>query len=312
MDSFSPMMVIEKITMLFLVLLCGYYAAKRGFLSEKTPRSLSLFLVNVTQPALIVASFHMPYTPEKIRTGLIILAASVLIHIAVALLAAPFTRRVKDPDSNRVYRYALIFANCSFLGFPVLDSIFGEGVGVFYGTFYCIMFNVFNFTYGISLLRRGRGERPKWYRAILNPGVLSTIVGVMIYLCRIPLPGVISSTLKMVGDMTFPVSMVIVGALLASLKFSDLFCKWPFYVFCLGKNVLLPLCVILVCKICGFSGEIALLCVTMCAVPTAASCAIFAETYQSDSALAARLVGLTTLLSVVTLPAMVILANAVL
>lgn len=323
MLDFQPITVIEKIAMLFLVLLCGLYAARRGFFNEKTPRALSLFLVNVTQPALIVASFDMEYSEEKLSTGLFIVAASVVIHAAAIVLARLFFRKTRDADQNRVYRYALIFCNCSFLGFPVLDAIFGKGVGVFYGTFYCIVFNVLNFTYGIHLLRRGRGEKPKWYRAILNPGVLSTLIGVVLYLLRLrlsDLPGegfdvvgrVLFSTLSMVGDLTFPLSMVIVGALIASMRPKELFLRPSLYLFCLVKNLGMPLLTLGGCLLLGIRGEIGLLCVTMSAVPTAASCAIFAETYHSDSAHAARLVGLATLCSVVTLPCMVLLANAAL
>lgn len=323
MLNFQPITVIEKIIMLFLVLLCGLYAAKRGFLSEKTPRSLSLFLVNVTQPALIVASFDMEYSAEKLKTGLFIVLASAVIHAVAIVLARFFFCKTHDPDQNRVYRYALIFCNCSFLGFPVLDAIFGKGVGVFYGTFYCIVFNVLNFTYGIHLLRRGRGEKPKWYRAILNPGVLSTLIGVGLYLLRIrlsmlPVAGldtvgrVLSSTLTMVGDLTFPISMIIVGALIAKMSPRELFLRPSLYLFCLVKNLGMPLLTLGACKLFSITGEIGLLCVTMSAVPTAASCAIFAETYDSDSAHAARLVGLATLLSVATLPAMVIFADFIL
>ncbi|MBP3686185.1 MAG: AEC family transporter [Clostridia bacterium] len=323
MLDFQPITVIEKIAMLFLVLLCGLYAARRGFFNEKTPRALSLFLVNVTQPALIVASFDMEYSEEKLSTGLFIVAASVVIHAAAIVLARLFFCKTRDADQNRVYRYALIFCNCSFLGFPVLDAIFGKGVGVFYGTFYCIVFNVLNFTYGIHLLRRGRGEKPKWYRAILNPGVLSTLIGVVLYLLRLrlsDLPGegldvvgrVLFSTLSMVGDLTFPLSMVIVGALIASMRPKELFLRPSLYLFCLTKNLGMPLLTLGGCLLLGIRGEIGLLCVTMSAVPTAASCAIFAETYHSDSAHAARLVGLATLCSVVTLPCMVLLANAAL
>lgn len=312
MADFQPILVIEKVAMLFLVLICGFYAMRRGFLFDNTPRALSLFLVNVTQPALIVASFNMEYSAEKIQTGFLVLLFSVIIHLCICVIARLVFWKVRDPDSSHVYQCCLIFGNCSFLGFPVLNAIFGEGAGVFYGTFYCIMFNVLNFTYGIHLLRRGRGEKPKWYRAILNPGVLSTIVGLAIYLLQIPLPSVINTTLSTVGDMTFPVSMVIVGALLAKMKLPALFKNGKLYLFVLIKSILWPALLIGIFYLLGLRGEIAVLCVTMAAVPSAASNTIFAETYESDSALAAQNVGMTTLFSVLTLPAMVILASLVL
>ena len=314
MLDFQPMLVIEKIAVLFLVLLCGYYVAKRGFFSEDTPRALSLFLVNLTQPAMILHSFQMEFSGEKIRTGFIVLAASVVIHPLLALVARLIWKGEKDPDKNGVLRYASVFFNCSFLGYPVLDAIFGEGVGVFYGTFYCIMFNVFNFTYGIHLVRCGRGKKPKWYKTILNPGVLSTLVGFALYLCRVRLPGVVDSTLKMVGDLTFPLSMVIVGALLASLKLKELFTDRRAYCFCLYKNLLLPLAAVGIAALAamlGFKGEIPLLLITLVTVPCAATSAIFAESYGSDSAFAARIVGLSTLLSVITLPLFVIFASTI-
>ena len=312
MADFQPLLVIEKVAMLFFVLLCGVYATRRGFLSETTPRSLSLFLVNVTQPALIVSSFNMEHSPERIRTGFLILALSVVVHLVLCLVARVLFWRVKLPDEKSIFQCALIFCNCSFLGFPVLNAIFGEGIGVFYGTFYCIMFNILNFTYGIALLRRKRGEKPKWYRAVINPGVLSTLIGLLLYLLQIDLPNVVDISLETVGNMTFPLSMVIVGALIAKMHLKEVFGVWRHYRFVLLKNILWPLLLIGVFYLIGLRGEIGVLGVTMGAVPSATSTTIFAETYDSDSALAARLVSITTLFSVITLPCMVILASTVL
>jgi len=310
----NPSLVVSKVAMLFLILLIGFYAGKKRFVDEKGTKTLSSLLVNITSPLLIITSFQMDFEAEKLKNALIILGASVVIHILMTFFGKLSFGWEKEAEKNKIMRFSIIFGNCAFLGYPVLDAIFGEGVGVFYGSFYCLMFNLYLWTYGIVMLQKGKEnvEKPSLKKVFVNAGTIASLVGIVLFAAGIKLPGILWDAVDMVGDLTFPLSMIIIGTLISRLDFKKVLTNKRVYIFCAFKLLLQPLLMIAVCKILSLPEVISYMLITMCAVPSATNTAIFAELYDCDSSLAAQCVGLSTLFSMVTLPAMIQLAGWIL
>jgi len=306
----DSVLVLQKILMLFLVLLCGVYARKRRFLDGNSTKSLSLILVNITQPLLIIDSFQIDYREELIINGLLILGASVIIHIVVTFIAKAVFRFEKNPDRNSVLNFGLVFGNCAFLGYPVLEVIFGDGIGVFYGAFYCIMFNLYCWTYGVSLY--SRKEKTSFKKIFLNAGTIATALGIVLFAVQYKLPSVLKDAVSLVGDMTFPLSMLIVGSLISQLDFIKVITNVKAYIFCFVKLLVLPMIAILVCKFLPLSPTVAYMSIVMCAVPTASNTAIFAQAFDSDASFASQCVGLSTFFSIFTIPLTILAANMIL
>ena len=146
---------------LFLILFAGIIVRKLNIIDWASTKKLSSLLLNITMPLLIVTSFQMDFDTEELKNGLKILALSVAVHITVSLLAYLFFRPLKDGGKRKVYEMSTVFANCLFLGYPVLRVIFGDELGVFYGVFYGMFFNLYLWTYGIYLITRGAPEKIK-------------------------------------------------------------------------------------------------------------------------------------------------------
>ncbi|MEA4832269.1 MAG: AEC family transporter [Oscillospiraceae bacterium] len=305
--------VVSQVAILFLTMLCGIYARKRGFVDEKGTKTLSKILVNITSPLLIIDSFQLDFDAEKLSDGLIILAASVIIHIAVTFLGMIFFKWEKTREKNKILRFTLIFGNCAFLGYPVLNAVFGDGIGVFYGAFYTLMFNVYIWTYGISMLQKGKENavRPKPWNVIINAGTVASVIGVILFAAKIKLPAVLGGAVGLVGDMTFPLAMLIIGSLVSTLDFKEVLGNYRVYIFCLFKLIVLPLITLGVLKLIDAPLVITYMLVTMTAVPSATNSAIFAELYDCDARLAAQCVGISTVFSMITLPAMIWLTGIV-
>ncbi len=309
--------VISKTAMLFLILIIGVIARKCRVIDAFGTKMLSSLLVNVTQPMLIIDSFQIAYSGDRVVFGLKVLLASAIIHIIVALLGKILFRFEIIREKRIILEFCLIFGNCAFLGYPVLEAVFssavGENPGIFYGAFYTLFFNVFIWTYGVAILSKKNSEKQKtnWRAIFLNIGVIACAIGFAFFLLEFKLPSVVGDAVGMVGDMTFPLSMIIIGSLVATFDFKKLFKQARLYIYTFYKLFALPLLVMAVCSVLPLNSDLELLCVVMASVPAASNCAIFATLYEGDAILAAQCVGLTTLLSMGTIPLNLWIAQAV-
>ena len=309
----SSFLVIEKVATFFLILFAGVIARKANILDWPATKKLSAFLLNITQPLMIVTSFQLDFDPEKLKNGFFLFALSAAVHVSIAAAAFLAYRPIKSKDEKKVYEMATIFANCAFLGYPVLKVVLGDELGVFYGAFYAMFFNIFVWTYGVYLITRG-GAKVKFpvKKIFLNAGMISSVLGIVVFLAGIKLPGVLYDSSKLVGDMTFPLSMVIIGSLVSDVKLKDMFLSAKNYYYVFIKLIFVPLLVGAVCYTLRLPRIVVYVGTILNAMPSAANVAIFAETYGANSKLAATNVGLSTLFSIGTIPLAIFFVDKIL
>ena len=139
---------------LFLIMIVGMIAAKRGIINEEVRKRLSELLLYITSPFLVVLSFNFKFSPDMLINAGIVFAFSFAIHGFTAILGRyPF---VKFPlDKEKVLRFIIVFSNCGFMGFPVAESLYGR-MGVFYASIYNVVFHIFVWTYGVMLFSSDR------------------------------------------------------------------------------------------------------------------------------------------------------------
>ena len=154
-DFFIPLLTI--ILTLFLLMICGYVGRKTSIIDTSASKALSKLIISIGQPMMIIAALaKAEYTPENITTAWQVVAISTMMHLLMALMAFLFCKLLKkNPDENKVFEFSLVFANAGFIGFPILDAIFGDGIGSFMGAFYVISFHLFLWTWGIMIPTTG-------------------------------------------------------------------------------------------------------------------------------------------------------------
>jgi len=309
----SVFLVSKQVITLFLVLIAGIIARKLNIIDAAASKKLSGLLLNITQPLMIITSFQMDFDSEKLKNGLMIAALSVAIHIFAAVAAFLIYKPVKDGGKRKIYEMGTIFCNCAFLGYPVLKVIFGDELGIFYGAFYTMFFNIFIWTYGVYLITRkdksddnDNNDKDKTKfplkKIFLNSGMIAPVIGIIIFITGFKLPDVLYNSSRLVGDMTFPLSMIIIGSLISDIKLKDMFLSVKNYYYVFVKLIFMPLFVAVVCYLLKLPMLLIYMGAVMSAMPSAANVAIFAETYGADSKAAAINVGLSTLLSIGTIP----------
>lgn len=306
--------VLKMMLTLFILCAIGYAARKTGLIDNAFSKKLSSLIIHIGQPFLIISSvLSTEYSREKLLTGFSIIGIGIVVHSALALAGALYTKRIKNANEAKMTAYTLIFSNCGFLGLPVVGAMLGSD-GLFCGAFYQIAFNLFLWSYGIILLGRGRDDiklSPK--KMILNFGTLPCIIGIVLYLLKpyFTLPEFVSGAFDYLASLCTPVSQLIVGGLIATRPLKSLFTSGKLYLFSTVKLIALPLCALAVCKVLGIGEFMTYFITIMTALPCATNSTMFGEIYDIEPEYAAQLVGITSILSVITIPLVMLIVGYV-
>ena len=244
---------------LFLFTLTGFVLRKTGVVDGTLTGKLSGFVAKACQPFLIIFSVvKLEYSTEKLRNGILVLAFSVLLHIFLALASKLFFSRVGDTDERKIHEFGCVFTNCAFVGFPILNALFGEA-GLFYGAFYVIVYNLAVWSYGIVVMARGKPNFKISVRKMLvNLGTVPCAIGLGLYMARVPMPDFLMTVLESMSGLCTPLSLIVTGSLVASMPLRGLFNNPKIYYFCAAKLILLPLIAAVILRFAGLSGLVIL------------------------------------------------------
>lgn len=302
----------EVVLMMFFVLIVGFVARKLKWVNETTAKQISQILMKVAQPLLIISSqIKVEYSAENLKNGAIVFLIGLGVHGLLSVLAYFACMWFKNPNKRKISEYALIFSNCGFIGYPVLEALLGP-IGVFYASFYIITFNIFTWTWGMAILGRGREDIKINLRGmIVNYGTVSSFVGLALYISRLPIPAFIVDGMSSLGAVCTPLSVFLCGMLLATRTMRQLFTRPRVYYTALLKLIVFPLIVTLVAKLIGLPTQMIYIASILSALPTAANTVMFTEIYDIEQGYAAQIVGTTTALCVGTVPLVVYLTNLI-
>ena len=297
--------VFNQVLILFLIMFVGFIAKKTGIINDAVSKKLSELLLKITNPLLVLSAFQMDFSPDIMNNVLLVFIFAVVANLVSILLGQVLFVRQKN-EIKKIMKFTAVYSNCGFMGFPVLESLFGR-TGILYGSIYVAVFNIFLWTNGMAIFSSSEKlNRDSIKKIVLNPGIITVLIGIVLFMLSIRLPGPVAEAVDLVGSMTIPLSMLIVGATVAGSRFKELFRGWDIYYITAVRLVLMPLIAFAALKILGFPEMLMTICVLLIAMPAAATTTIFAELYDSDSVFASRVVVFTTLASV-TLPLMMLL-----
>lgn len=301
--------VAVQVMVLYLIASVGFIADKTKIFVRADATKLVDLLFNLILPVAIVNSFlSMERTKEHIIGILISFLLAFLTHfLGIALSALCF--RKKDKKERGVYHYAIVFSNAAFLALPLAQSVVGDE-GVFYSSCYVAVFNVLAFTYGIKKISGGEAEI-RLKHLIFNPGSISVLIGIPLFLLQPRLPEFLSVTLERVGSCNSPMAMIVFGTFFANCNFKNIFAKKEVYLVSLLRLVVIPVIMLLVFKLFGVDGSMLTALTISASAPVATNTAMYAAKYDNDTALSSELVGQTSIFSVVTMPIIVALAQII-
>ncbi|MGO1468735.1 MAG: AEC family transporter [Tissierella sp.] len=295
--------IIETVISLFIIIFIGFFAGKRGIIDENLNKGLTKVLINVALPFMIVSSFIFKYE-ENIKSNVIkTFAYSFIAYMVVAFISYILLLPIKK-DKKTILHFANIFVNTGYIGFPILNSIYGPE-GVIYGSIFNMFFVIFMWTYGIALFKGDfkREELKKEIKSIiLNSSILAVFIGIIIMVFDIKINSLILNSIKSIGSITRPLSMIIIGVILSKVKFKKFLNNFIIYYGILIKLIIIPVFIYLISLPLTTPSKALNSVIIMTAMPASAMTSILAESFDKEKEFAAVVVSLTTLLSLLTTP----------
>ncbi len=301
----------EQVAILYVLVAVGAIADKIGIYTEKVAKSCTDLLFYIITPAVIVQSFcALEYNPDTVKGLFIAIACGFVLHIVSAAISSLVFNKC-NIDEGCIYKYSCAYGNCGYMALPLAGAVLGEE-GVFYCSAVIISFQIFSFTHGIYTINKG-GKKVKFdlKKLIVNPGVISVIIGLPLFLLSVKLPNIIASPMNYIASLNTPVAMLIFGTYIANTNFKTIFKNWRIFAVALVKLIILPLILLAAFRLVGISGTLLVALSISAGAPTANNTVMFAAKYDRNTGLASQTVAVVSFISIITLPVMIALAQAV-
>lgn len=289
----------QQIAELFLILLIGCVLVKVRLLKSADSRVLSVVMVYAVMPCVIINAFQVDYSPAVVTGLLYAFALAIALH-ALLLLLARLLRRPLRLDV--IERTCIIYTNAGILVIPLVRALLGEDY-VIYSCAFLVVQQVLLWTHCRSLLCGTRGF--EWKK------IIAILIGGALFILRLPLPGLVNDLFSQLGAMVGPIGMLLAGIVIADTPLRQLFMRRRHYVPVLLRLIICPIITVLLLRVIGAAnwipnGHSILLTVYLaCITPACATVTSMAQLYDRDAEYSSALYVLTTLFSILTMPLMV-------
>lgn len=295
------MIVLQQMAVLFIVMMIGFWACKKDIIDPVTSKKLSSIVVNIANPAMILSGVIGDTSQIHGRDLMITVTASIVLYLIILIIGMvlPYLLRVPK-KSMGTYSVMTVFSNIGFMGFPIIAAVYGSSA-LLYASIFLIPYNILIYTYGIQMMKQGEKGDFHW-KKIINIGVVFCVISILLFITNIPLPGWVKNTITTLGDLTAPLSMMVIGASFTTMNIKELFCDGKLLMFSVVKLLLLPIVGTLLAKQLIDNQALCGVIMIMLSTPVGSMTAMLAQEYDGDYALASRGVAITTILSVLTIP----------
>lgn len=298
--------VLNQVLILLILILLGVILNKSGILTEKGVSSMTDMVLILVTPCVIIKSFIRKFDPSLLKGLLVSFLFAFAAHVVFILLSRLLIRD-KDNSRQKVLQFGIIFSNCGYMSIPLQQALLGDD-GVFYGSSFIAIFNLFVWSYGILLMSGDKKTlTPK--KLLINPGIIGLVVGLLVFLLSIPVPNILAQPVSYMASLNTPLPMIIIGYhlansnLLAGIK--NLKCLYAIFI----KLILFPGIALAALYLCGVRGTMLVSGVISCSAPTAAITTMFSSKYKGDTALSVSMVSISTVCSLLTMPLLITLAQ---
>lgn len=295
----------SEMIVLFLAIALGFAARKLHVFNETTDDALTTAVLDITLPCTIIGSVITRTTlPDAATIGYIFLFSflAFLLTLAIAIIV-PFFFGL-DAARRGTYRFMLAFGNVGFIGFPVLNAIYGPEA-ILYGAIFNIPFNIFVFTVGIIMLSQSDTDANTLklaLKGLLSPTLIACFVAMFLALFNVTNTGIFGEAVETVGAMTTPAALLIVGSNLANVPLGTMLTHFRTYIMAAFKLLIIPMCVWLVFRSVITDPLLLGVLVVTSGMPVAINGTLLCKRYGGDLDTMLRGTFITTVLSIVTIP----------
>ena len=328
--------LIYNVGIMFIMMIPGIILKRYRFIQDGFGKGLSNLVLYIAQPALIFLAYLKEFDSNVLKNILIVLAFSIVAHLVFAMVALKAYKH--EPDGRRrMLRFATVFSNAAFMGIPLVEKVLGSDA-LIYASVYNITFNLFLWSFGVYICTEDRDEdgdgvtdgdvltdyheikkqNPLFKSlktAVLHPVTIAALIGLVFFFLPIHtyVPELVVESLTHLKGLVIPLSMMVIGLRLSDIDFHGILKEKSMYLFLILRHAALPVLVYVIMKIMTMTGvvistEVMLVILMMASAPAASSATMFAERYDCDAPYVSKLVTVSTLLSILTMPLITMLA----
>ena len=329
------MPIIYNVALLFIMMVPGVILKKCNFVSDGFGKGVSNLVLYIAQPSLIFLAYLREFDLEILINAIYVFAFSVLAHIIFAMAAFFSFKRTPD-GMRRMLRFSTVFSNAAFMGIPLISAVL-EPIypgATLYASIYNITFNLFLWSLGVYICTEDRDEdgdgvtdgdiatdyhvvkkstSKSLIKALIHPVTLAAALGLVFFLLPIHtyLPQILVDALVMMKNLVAPLSMLVIGLRLSDIDFKGITKDKGLFECIMMRHILLPVALVLVIQLFALLIPIAPVVknvvMILAAAPVATSATMFAEKYDCDAAYVSKVVTVSTLLSIITMPLVMLL-----
>lgn len=301
---------LEVMVMLFTMVILGYTACKLGYMGDKFDKKLSSIVVDITCPLLVLSSVMGDEMPDR-SLILPLVGVGFLTYIILLVFGFWVPRFIsKNHDDQGMIGFSLMFANVGFIGYPIVASIFGPKA-VFYAALLNVPNTFFIFTAGVMLVKGEYSIRqfnPKVL--LLSPALIGAFIAALLVAFGVHTPEMIARPITMVGNITVPAALMIIGSSMARLPLREIIGSGKVYATSFLRLVIEPLSVYFLFRLCGVNTLINNINTVVIAMPVASFGTMFCMKYGRNPSLMTEATFITTLFSIITIPLITLLFGA--
>ena len=304
-------LLMQQIVQLFLMIFMGYLIVKTGLVRDDDSKVLSKIILYLIVPCVIINAFQVDYTTDTVKGLLIAFAASVMTQVILLVVISVAGRLL---HLNEVEVASVYYSNSGNLIVPIVTFILGQE-WVLYGCVFMSVQLIFLWTHCKKIISRESSY--DWKKIMLNINMISIFIGVVLFFAKIHLPEIINNTLGSVGSMIGPASMIVTGMLFAGMNLKQIFADKRVYFVSFLRLIAVPLLALVMIKISHLAmfsadgNKITLIVFLAIITPSASTITQMCQVYGNDSRYASAINVMTTLFSIITMPLMVMLFEAV-
>lgn len=314
----SFLAVAQKVGLLFIIIALGFVCQKIRFLTDDANKCIADIVMYFVTPCVIINAFSATaYTKDELlgilRNIAVVAIASALFHIAM-ILAVCLIFRSHNENRRRVMRFAAVFSNAGFIALPLAQVLIDTGdchEGALYAAVFLAVFNIVLWTWGLVDMS-GEKRKMNWRKILFNPGIIGIAVGLVVFASPlyitfgntvgIQFPSLITEALSALSALNLPLPMLMVGYYLGKADLLSAFRDGWSYVCMAVRLIAFPMALLGVLYLCGMRGNVLTVLVIGASAPVGATTTIFSAKFSRDTDLSVRLVSLSTILSMLTMP----------
>lgn len=291
---------------ILVYLLIGVFAYRKQMITDDNRNHFISLILNILMPAMVFNSFK-ELTPEILKIGLWAFVGSAIIYTFYALVGF-LSYRDMEAAKRKILHYATLVNNAGLAGQPLTFSMYGN-IGALYASIFLVPHRIYMWTLGVNILTEEENadvsHLSALYKLIRNPSMIAVALGLVRGLFQIELPAFLDRSIASMGAIVSPLTAIMIGSIIATIDVRSLFEKGVLRYTAI-RLILIPLTVLSVSKMIGLDDTLVGVFTIMSSMPAGTTTALLAAQYNLDEAFASKIVFVTTILAVLTVPVMML------